>query len=308
MALKRPRRTTQTIAYIFSAIVALSMILSLLGPILMGTPSQPTPTYPPTWTPLPTWTPTAPPASATATSPATVETPVAGPAKPLVFAVAGDNRDNDQVYLAVLDRIVQDGNAFLLHTGDMVGYGSRGQFAAFRDLMSDFSLPFYPVPGNHDANDDGTYANFIEFSGAPDTHYSFDVETVHLAVANSTSGHLSEGQLEWLDRDLAATDQPVKMVAIHYPPIDPDGSADILYSGREEFLSLMVKHEVAYVFSGHIHAYSQTEQDGTTYVITAGAGAPLYTEGHPNAFYHYVQVWVEGTRVRTEVVRIDAEG
>ena len=40
-------------------------------------------------------------------------------------------------------------------------------------------------------------------------------------------------------------------------------------------------------------------------LISGGAGAPLYTEDHPNAFHHYVQVMIVGTEVSTRVVPIE---
>jgi 3',5'-cyclic AMP phosphodiesterase CpdA len=223
----------------------------------------------------------------------------------LIFAVAGDNRRNDAVYKRLLERVIRDGNAFLIHTGDMVDYGSRKNFVAFQELMADFPLPFYPVPGNHDRDDDGSLTPYVEFSGAPATHYSFDVDPVHFTMVNSATGHLGEEELAWLDRDLAATEQPVKIVASHYPPFDPDGTSHVLYEGSEAFMELMKKHDVACALLGHIHTYSEEKRDGTIYVITGGAGAPLYSEDHPNAFYHYVQVVVEGTQVRTRVIRIE---
>lgn len=42
---------------------------------------------------------------------------------------------------------------------------------------------------------------------------------------------------------------------------------------------------------------------GTTYVITGGA--PLHTYAHPDAYYHYVQVIVQGEQVETRVVRLE---
>jgi 3',5'-cyclic AMP phosphodiesterase CpdA len=223
----------------------------------------------------------------------------------LTFAVAGDSSGDDDVYKRLLEKVVQDGNAFLIHTGDMVSYGSQKQFTAFQVFMADFPLPFYPVPGNHDRDDDGTLANYLAYSGAPAIHYSFDVETAHFVMANSATGRLSEEELAWIDRDLAETDQPVKIVVTHYPPFDPDGTAHILRSGNETFMALMQEHDVAYVFLGHIHAYSEEERDGAVYVITGGAGASLYDQDHPDAFYHYVQVRVEGTRISADVVRVE---
>lgn len=53
---QRRKRTTQIVAYTLSAIVALSMILSLIGPLVLRSPVQPTPTWTPTWIPRPTLT------------------------------------------------------------------------------------------------------------------------------------------------------------------------------------------------------------------------------------------------------------
>jgi 1,2-diacylglycerol 3-alpha-glucosyltransferase len=241
----------------------------------------------------------------TATPTVEADAPVAGPAKPLIFAVAGDSRGNDEVYAPLLDRVVADGNAFLIDTGDLVGYGSRENFEAFAALMTDFPLPYYPVPGNHDQDEDGSLDNYLEFSGAPALRYSFDVQNVHFTMANFSSPILGEEELAWIDADLAASEQPLKMVCVHYPPFDPDGGTHTLHSGNEAFMALMKEHSVDYVFAGHIHAYGQEERDGTVYVITGGAGAPLYVEDHPNSSYHYVQVIVEGTQVSTMVVRVE---
>ena len=54
MARRRGKRFTQVTLYVVSAIVALSMVLSLVGPILFRTPPPRTPTPLPTWTPWPT--------------------------------------------------------------------------------------------------------------------------------------------------------------------------------------------------------------------------------------------------------------
>jgi hypothetical protein len=58
MARGRRGRFTRTVVYVLSAIVALSMIIGLLGPVLVREPRRPTPTPLPTWTPTREWTPT----------------------------------------------------------------------------------------------------------------------------------------------------------------------------------------------------------------------------------------------------------
>ncbi len=338
MIRKRDKRLLQIVAYVFSGLVVLSMVLSLLEPVLFREPATPTPTWPPTWTPtlVPTRTPTRIPMTVTPTSTVQVATPLPtstwtptptltttsqslqGPiaalpastpqattsAERLVFAVCGDSREDDAIYKKVLARVAQDGNAFLINTGDLVNTGSEGTFQHFQQLMAGFPLPFYPVPGNHDRGLGGSLDYYLSYSGAPAAHYSFDAGPVHLTMVNSSSGRLDQAELDWIDQDLATTDHAIKMVFLHHPPFDPDGTDHILGSGNAAFMALAQKHQVAYVFAGHIHAYSQAQRDGTTYVITGGAGAPLYVAGHPGAMYHYVQMKVEGTQVSTEVVPI----
>jgi len=252
-------------------------------------------------------------ATVTVTPPATA-TPVAGLATPIslgsgnegsfTFAVCGDSRGGDAVYREILRRVEEDDAAFLVNTGDLVQSGRVSQFEAFAALMSDFSLPFYPVPGNHDSPD-GFLDEFVQYSGAPAAHYSFDYGLGHFIVADSHLGEMSARELAWLEADLSATNRPLKMVFLHHPPFDPDGTDHIMLRGNEQFMALMQEYAVSYVFAGHIHAYAEATRDGVRYIITGGAGAPLYAREHPQAFYHYVRVTVNGTDVSTEIVEVE---
>jgi 3',5'-cyclic AMP phosphodiesterase CpdA len=144
----------------------------------------------------------------------------------------------------------------------------------------------------------------LEYSGAPAKHYSVDRGAVHFALADSHNGGISATELAWLHDDLSTTSQPVKMVVLHHPPFDPDGTDHIMAYGNDDFMELMVEQAVDYVFAGHIHAYAQEERDGVLYTITSGAGAPLYAQDHPQAFHHYLRVTVEDEAVSIELVKI----
>jgi predicted phosphodiesterase len=241
------------------------------------------------------------PAPATET-PAPTETPSAA-ALDFTFAVCGDSRNDPDAYRQVLEAVAADGNEFLIHTGDLVNKGSEAQWQVHREAMAGFELPFYPVPGNHDGLD-GSLEGYLAHSGAPAAHYSFDRGAVHFTLADSHNGGISAAELAWLREDLTATSQPVKMVALHHPPFDPDGTDHIMAYGRKGFMSLMSELDVDYVFAGHIHAYARGERDGVTYLITGGAGAPLYTAGHPQAVRHYLRVTVQDEDVSVEMVKV----
>lgn len=307
------------------AIIAVSVALNAFPK--PSTPSSPLPpvtlTPPPVATPIPSLTievePTAPSYTPTVISTVTVSRPpstltdgsfVATPIslgsqelKDFVFAVCGDSRGSDEVYLQILRGVEEDGAAFFVNTGDLVDNGTTEEFEHFSDLMSDFTIPFFPVPGNHDSPD-GLLDEFLEYSGAPGEHYSFDYGQGHFVIIDSHLGVLRNHEIDWLEADLSSTDQPLKVVFLHHPPFDPDGTDHIMLYGNEKFMALVEEYEVSYVFAGHIHAYVEGLRNRVRYIITGGGGALLDDAGHPNAFYHYVKVTVSGTNVIIEVVKI----
>ncbi len=319
--------------YLFSlglltiAILAVSVVLFAF-PLLSSPSSQLPPvtiTPPPIATRTPSFTPDVesptPSSTATVAASVTVSRPpstltdgsfVATPiqlgnqeSKDFVFAVSGDSRGGDEVYLEILRRVEEDDPAFFVNTGDLVNFGTTQEFEHFSDLMSDFTVPFFPVPGNHDSPD-GQLDEFLEFSGAPAEHYSFDYALGHFVIIDSHLGGLRNSEIDWLEADLSSTDQPLKVVFLHHPPFDPDGTDHIMLHGNEKFMALVEAYGVSYVFAGHIHAYVEGTRNGVRYIITGGGGASLYRAGHPNAFYHYVRVTVSGTNVIIEVVKIES--
>ena len=221
-----------------------------------------------------------------------------------VFAVCGDNRGGWEVYRKILDSVERDESAFLISTGDLVNNGYENEFQEFAEFMRDFTLPFYPVPGNHD-DADGRLSAYLKHSGAPARHYSLDYGVVHFSLMDTSSGAASAEELAWVAEDLEATDQPVKVVVLHYPPFDPAATGHIMYHGNAAFMELMVKKGVKLVFCGHIHSHDDAMRDGVRYIITGGAGAPLYPAPGRPAYYHYVRVTVTGEELSPEVMRID---
>jgi len=195
--------------------------------------------------------------------------------------------------------VVADGNMFLINTGNLVQYGSAENFQTFQTLMAGFPLPFYPLPGNHDLDENDSLSNFLTYSGVSAVPYSFDSGPAHFTMINSAAEQLLEKDLAWIEQDLAATTQPVKIVCLHHPPL-----YDTLRSGAAEFMSLMQEYDVNTLFAGHLAIYSQEERDGTMYVTSGGAGAPL-DPNSDQSFHHYLQVTIDNDQVDIQAVRIE---
>lgn len=300
------RSTSQILFYILSLLIVLSMAV---GYVLIAAPaSNPAPS-PATPAPGRTVQPTAVPP--TATAPAPTITPVPLPVRPTAdaaatqysFGVIGDSQGNADVYEALLKQVEADGNAFLIHLGGIAKTGAEAEFQSWRETMADFALPFYTAPGATDLKS-GSPANYLAFTGARGLRYSFDHGMVHFAVVDASRGYLTVEDSAWLDADLAGTQKAVKVVALHAPPFDPGGSDQVMTRGNEAFVTMMKQRGVKYVFAGSVHAYNQTAQDGVTYVMSGGGGAPLSRAEADGGFYHYVRVSVNGADVSIEAHRV----
>lgn len=207
--------------------------------------------------------------------------PAPGSGETLRFVVFGDSGDGSAEQYSVRDQMLTVPFDFMLHTGD-VAYddGSAGElesafFNVYANLLAEF--PIYPIAGNHDhATEDGLpfrQAFMLPENGAPDgteTWYSFDWGDVHFVGLDTEK--TGPSQAAWLDRDLASTDRPWKIVFAHKPPFSSGyHGSDAPF--RSYFVPVMNKHGVQLVLNGHDHDYERTKPiAGTTYVVTGGGG------------------------------------
>jgi hypothetical protein len=240
--------------------------------------------------------------------------PAIGSTDPIVFGVAGDSRGSPSTWGEVLLGEAAHAIDFRLFTGDAVLSGSRvsdwdGWYDAGRGFIE--GVPTMAAHGNHE----GLAKPYFALAALPgnERYYSFDYGNVHFVALNDTVPNSAEWSTEalWLAADLAATTQPWKIVYHHKPAYTscaPNGTdANVL----TWFVPVEEAGGVHLDLAGHNHNYERsiplaagveaTPETGITYVVTAGAGAPLYDNNQDN-FYtflydeiqHYVVVEVDG--------------
>jgi len=160
--------------------------------------------------------------------------------------------------------------SFTIISGDLTETGCKEDFQAYLEMQKMFNMPVYPVPGNHDVGNVGTwqglqgsFRNYEQFVGKP--YYSFNYDNCHFIGLCSSliTGSVADienldkrrkEQNDWFLKDLAiasGTGYFHIFVFMEYPPQGGDSlrCTKDLYN----LLPIFAKYRVDAVFSGHMH-------------------------------------------------------
>ena len=211
------------------------------------------------------------------------------------------------------------------------------------------TVALMPVNGNHDNLTVNYIAQFAlpqvvsqgESAGGEEW-YSFDYGNAHFVMLNDTSASTdtitAEG--DWMKADLAKVDrQKVPWVfVVHHKPTYSSASAhgsDLTL--RSAWQPIFDQYKVDIVFNGHDHDYERSKpirgfqsggqqgqvasgsgangapqnENGTVYVVAAGAGAPLYSvDGDyftqvSEKTRNFVIVEIDGRTMHYKAMRLD---
>ena len=201
---------------------------------------------------------------------------------PITFIAYGDSRTNPTAHAALAGQFESYHPDFIVHTGDVVSLGDsynqweRQYFEPLEAVIGD--TPLYLARGNHDKSAE----DILRWFDFPDGHtwYSFTCGPVHVAVLDCYA--YSPEVAAWLDRDLAASHSPWKIVVYHEPTVDFSGH--LSHWGRD-LLPILAKHRVDLVVAGHSHTYERfvplrlggTGSGAVTFITSGGGGARLYS-------------------------------
>jgi len=209
--------------------------------------------------------------------------------QPVRFAIVSDLHAQDipdglERMKAVVDAANHENVEFLIQLGDFVRLDSAA--IPYRKVWDEYAGEKYHVLGNHDL-DRYTKEEYVAGLHMPGRYYSFDKGDFHFIVLDGNNlydgkeykaygranyyvdskmrAFMDPEQLEWLKKDLAATDK--RCILFSHQSIDTT-----VNNGSEVRGILEAENErcgfqkVALAFSGHTHSNYVKEINGITYV------------------------------------------
>jgi hypothetical protein len=199
------------------------------------------------------------------------------------FLVFGDSKGSEH-FASVLKRADALQPDFCITTADLVdvGGGESGKYNyQLLDSMGGWFMRKYamwPTVGNHEeyGGDDGI-ENFTNFFGMEKAMYSFEYGNAKFIALPWPKVREDSVKLQWLEAELKAAHGKHIFIYKHRPHFTVGAKAYSDVEGvKTETTKLYDKYNVTAVFSGHDHIYYRTKRNTTNYIISAGAGAPIY--------------------------------
>ena len=240
------------------------------------------------------------------------------PNKPgtLKFAVIGDSGtgDSNQYRLAKVfsDMRRKFQYEFVIMAGDNM-YGSQKasdytkKFETPYKPILDEGIKFYAALGNHDQPNQ---ANYKLFNMNGKRFYTFRPKAGVRFFALD-SNYMDKEQLDWLEKELAASGSDWKIPFFHHPLYSSGSTHGSDMALRDQLEPLFLKYSVDVVFSGHDHFYERIKpQKGIQYFVSGGAGkvrrGDLQDEGLMakgfDAGYHFMLIEIDGDQMHFQVI------
>lgn len=233
----------------------------------------------------------------------------------LKFAVIGDSGTGDRnqyrlakVFTDMHERFPYE---FVLMMGDNM-YGGENA----RDFQRKFEIPYKPVLdknikfyaalGNHDSTNQRMYKLF-NMNG--ERYYTFRPK-MGVRFFSLDSNYMDRTQLQWIEKELAASGSDWKFMYFHHPIYSSGGRHGSDAALRDQLEPLFLKHGVDIVFAGHEHFYERLKpQKGIHYFISGGAGklrrgdvGGQYTEKGFDQGYHFMILEIDGDEMHFQTI------
>ncbi len=229
------------------------------------------------------------------------------------FDVFGDNKNSNETFEDLINKINKDDVSFAIDIGDLVYDGDISKYAFFLNQIKRVNKPFLTVIGNHGIKEEGR-ANYYDIFGR--FYYSFSIGNNYFIILDdSNEKNIDPWQMSWLKKELIKSEKyKNRLVFMHVPLFDPrKGDRVTGHSLKDTVFAkklndLFDNYKVTMVFASHIHGYFTGYWSKTPFIITGGAGAELVGTNPNHYFYHYIKVTISKHGIDYKVVKLKTPG
>ncbi len=202
-------------------------------------------------------------------------------------AVFGDNRpafthyvEYNSVFYQIIDDIRVLNPYAVIGTGDHVGEGRETQYEELYKTLNGLENVWL-VPGNHDYHWPGSRSFWRDYVGPADYLASIPGWTFIMVDATTDNATRFNETLHLLFT--RAAEEGGRLVVVEHYPIEPWVNHNLNQTDagpqKQAALQLYIReYNVSLVLQGHWHGYAEKRINDTLYIITGGAGAPLYKQ------------------------------
>lgn len=215
------------------------------------------------------------PRPATSMSAVTETRPPAG-RDSVKFLVLGDTGTGDRAQFDIAAQVWKSHQVFPYQFAIMLGdniYGAERpqdfarKFERPYQPLLDANIPFYASLGNHD---DPNQRYYKPFGMNGQRFYSYQKNDVRFFVLDSN--YMDKDQQNWLDTELATSNEKWKIAYFHHPIYSSGGRHGSEVDLRSIVEPMFIKYNVNVVFAGHEHFYERLKpQRGIAYFTSGGA-------------------------------------
>lgn len=188
------------------------------------------------------------------------------------------------------------GVSFVMFGGDLVDRAKESELLGFLEHAKNIKAPWYYTFGNHDSMLGGylTPERYIanvkkanpHFKSGK-TYYSFSPKSGYKVIVLdsiirdrlTSNGEIPKEELEWLDKELSASQKQVVLIFLHVPIQEPIAAEHHKMLNAQEVMHVIGKYKnpIA-IFQGHYHVSRIKQMNNILFVSTPALVS------YPNAF------------------------
>lgn len=185
---------------------------------------------------------------------------------------------------AAVARLNAIGPDLVIHTGDVVEFGTPEEYGVAAEILSVLKAPLRLLPGNHDARAamrtafPGAFpaGDFLQWSESAAGLTLLGLDTVE---EGRTAGRLCEARAAFAREALAGAE--AALAFLHHPPC-PMGLAHMdrfVFEGEDLAARALAPHPPLRLACGHVHAAAERHWAGTLVSACPALGVQIPPEG-----------------------------